>query len=162
MTLVRIAPVDRLVTQLGDVCGEVADLAAGQPPDSPELRQVREAVREASDAIRIVVRNPSAERLPIVLAAWKAIAHAREVTAIAHAHVLLARRARVAVHEQRTLAQEQARSAREASAHIAAAAARAHAGRLERWLERRRRLDGSLATQPSDPPYAVPKGDGNA
>jgi hypothetical protein len=128
----RSATVDRLVGNLGDVCGDVADLASGAPPDEPVLRDVRAAVRAASDAIRLVVRNPSATRLPIVLAAWKAIANAREMTVSARSASWHARQTRTVAIDQRDRARQQA-------ARIAALRATAYASRLERWLERRQR-----------------------
>jgi hypothetical protein len=128
----RSIAVDRLVEHLGEVCGEVAELAHGRPADTPDLCDVRAAVRAASDAIRLVVRSPTADRLPVVLAAWKAIATAREMTVSARATIWRAQ-------QTRSLAIDQQDRARQQRARLAAWRAANYASRLERWLSRRSR-----------------------
>jgi hypothetical protein len=141
----RQRAVDQLVEQLGEICGDVSELAAGPPADTPELHEVRSAVHVASHAISRVTRERSPTRLPTVLAAWKAIAFARDLTVLARSAVLDARVKRTKAIERRELALMQ-------RARAEASRSRAHAARLERWLAR---LDRGPSARRRDRPHSV-------
>jgi hypothetical protein len=126
---------DQLTRQLGDVCGEVAEISVGQRSDAPELREVKAAVDVASEAIRRVAQSRAHQRLPTVLAAWKAIALAHELT-------MAAREASSQAVQMRARAAEQLEQARQQRARLAAGQARGRAARLERWLERLQKRRG--------------------